>query len=261
MFDEDFLPSSRFIQSICGGLVIVDEQSGIVRLIHRTAHQYLEKTRDEWFPGAHVDIANTCVTYLSFNVFDTGFCQSDQDFEARLRAYPLSDYAAKYWGYHASEANLKELDGIIAFLKSDSKVLAACQAMMVSKSRSNGHPDYSQEFPKDWKAIHIAAYFGLSRAVMALLDKGADVDPKDMTGRTPLLLAAKKGHEAVINVLLEKGADINSTDTAGRTPLSIAAENGHDGVVLLLHSEGTNANPKDTAGPMPLSFAVISGRK
>jgi ankyrin repeat protein len=42
--------------------------------------------------------------------------------------------------------------------------------------------------------------------VKQLLDKGANLESKDKYGRTPLLWAAEKGHEAVVKQLLDKGA-------------------------------------------------------
>jgi ankyrin repeat protein len=43
-----------------------------------------------------------------------------------------------------------------------------------------------------------------------------------------LSLAAEKRHEAVVKLLLEKGAELDSKDIGGRTPLSWAAVNGHE---------------------------------
>jgi ankyrin repeat protein len=57
------------------------------------------------------------------------------------------------------------------------------------------------------------------------------VESKDEDGRTPLSLAAEKGHESVIKQLIERGADLESKDKYGLTPLSWAAENGHEAVV------------------------------
>ena len=42
-----------------------------------------------------------------------------------------------------------------------------------------------------------------------------------------LSLAAEKGHEAVVKLLLEKGAELDSKDIGGRMPLSWAAVNGY----------------------------------
>ena len=58
--------------------------------------------------------------------------------------------------------------------------------------------------------IHLAAYFGLQESMSALLDKNADIESKDRSGRTPLSWAAENGHEAVVKLLLDKNADIES---------------------------------------------------
>lgn len=66
-----------------------------------------------------------------------------------------------------------------------------------------------------------------------LLEKGAKVDTESTYGRTPLSFAAGNGHEAVVQQLLEKDAEVDPKDGSG--PLS-SAENGHEAVVqLLLH--------------------------
>ncbi|KAI9787698.1 MAG: hypothetical protein M1839_000229 [Geoglossum umbratile] len=106
--DKDYLPSVQVLQSVCTGLVTIDKQSGIVRLVHYTTQEYFERTWTNWFPHAQMDIANVCITYLLFDVFETGFCQSDGEFEERLKTNVLYDYAARNWGYHAHPALIKE---------------------------------------------------------------------------------------------------------------------------------------------------------
>ncbi|KAH8728254.1 ankyrin repeat protein, partial [Phaeosphaeriaceae sp. PMI808] len=92
--DNDNLPQIEVMVSVCAGLVTIDEQSQIIRLVHHTTQDYFERTRKRWFPDAQTDIATTCVAYLSFTSFETGFCPTDKDFEARLQSNILYDYAA-----------------------------------------------------------------------------------------------------------------------------------------------------------------------
>jgi len=51
-------------------------------------------------------------------------------------------------------------------------------------------------------------------------------------------LAAERGHEAVVKLLLEKGAALETKDKSGRTPLSLAARRSHEAVVKLLLEKG-----------------------
>src|SRR5271156_3865476 len=106
--DEENLPEVEDIISVCAGLVTVDEQSDIIRLVHYTTQEYFERTWTTWFPNAQRDIATTCITYLLFDVFETGFCPTDERFQERLQLNSLYDYAARNWGHHARVASMKE---------------------------------------------------------------------------------------------------------------------------------------------------------
>jgi len=130
--DEDNLPEVEDMVSVCAGLVIVDKESDIIRLVHYTTQEYFEQTQDHWFPNSVVEVTTICVTYLSFSVFESGFCQTDSEFEDRLRLNPLYDYAAHNWGIHAREA-LTLCQQVIGFLESELKTEAASQALLAVK--------------------------------------------------------------------------------------------------------------------------------
>jgi hypothetical protein len=162
--DEDYLPSVNLLRSLCVGLVTIDEESDIIRLVHYTTQEYFQRTQKLWFPNAESKIATSCVTYLSFRVFDSGFCRTDTEFEDRLRSNPLYDYAAQYWGYHAGAASA-EVQLITQLLESEAKVSSCSQAMMASRNYSG----YSQRVPLRMTGLHLAAYFGLREAMIVLL--------------------------------------------------------------------------------------------
>ena len=86
--DEENLPQIEDIVSVCAGLVTVDKESGIICLVHYTTQEYFERTQSQWFPQAESEITTTCITYLSFNVFESGLCQTDDEFEKRLNWNP-----------------------------------------------------------------------------------------------------------------------------------------------------------------------------
>ena len=95
------IPDVEDMVSVCAGLVTVDQESNIIRLVHYTTQEYFERIREAWNPYAQQEITSKCLTYLSFKTFGTGSCLSDAGFEHRLSRNPFLDYAARYWGQHA----------------------------------------------------------------------------------------------------------------------------------------------------------------
>lgn len=258
--DEENIPEIEDVVSVCAGLVAIDEGSGIIRLVHYTTQEYFDRTWDSWFHNAQEDITKTCVTYLLFSTFKSGFCATDHEFEVRLQLNPLYDYATRNWAHYASTGTTEVEELILDFLQSDSAVSASSQATMAP---INHHHGYSQRVPREIRGAHLAAYFGLEKVMVALLRKGHNPDSKDTSGRTPLAWAAWNGHEAVVKLLLATaGVDGNSKTTNGATPLWLATWNGHEEVVkLLLATDGVDVNSKNMNGDTPLLLAVWNRRE
>lgn len=141
--DEENLPQMEDMVLACSGLVTVDNESFVIRLVHYTTQEYFERPQKDWFPQAEADITKVCATYLSFRVFESGFCQSDSEFEERLRLNPLYNYAAHCWGHHARAASslCKE---VLNFLMSESNVESSSQTLRAVKWYS-GEGYFSQE--------------------------------------------------------------------------------------------------------------------
>jgi len=164
------------------------------------------------------------VTYLSFSAFNTGLCDSYDEFEERKATHKLYRYAAENWGHHAREAW-----ELVDFLESDRKREAASQIAMA-------RPDnYYGDKLRDVTATHLAGYFGTCEVMALLLEKGHSPSATDTYMKTPLWWAATNGHAAVVELLLERDVDLASEDTDDRlTPLRSAAKNGHSAIVKLL---------------------------
>ncbi|KAH8685176.1 putative ankyrin repeat protein, partial [Ilyonectria robusta] len=259
VLDPDFLPATKLLVSLCAGLVIINEESSVVQLVHYTTQEYFERTKSKWFRDAELEITTTCVTYLSFNAFESGVCA---DIEQRLQSHPLYDYAAQNWGHHAYgawklnktsakscevKAKSEALSSlVVTFLKSTAKVEASGQALSAYVPDRNGFSS-SERNPKGMTGIHLATYFRLEVEVSCLLGDGCSADLKDFSGRTPLLLATSDGNEAIVKLLLDSGrVDIDIKDRLGQTPLLIAASNGYETVVrLLLDTDRVNIDARN----------------
>ncbi|KAL6833536.1 ankyrin repeat-containing domain protein [Trichoderma sp. SZMC 28015] len=242
-FDTDYMPDVKDLKSVCAGLVTTDEESGIIRLVHYTAQEFFQKTQEKWFPEAEASITKTCVTYLSFNTFDNGICQTDEEFRQRLRSNPLYHYASQNWGHHAWEASTIDQE-VMNFLERKASVEASSQVLMLTRSRK--FTRNSQQVPRKATGLHLVAYFGIDRAVDHLLQKGYSPGLKDTDGRTPLSWAAENGSVAVTAKLLATGlVDADSRDEWHNTPLFYAVANNHENVVKLLLEAGANVDSEN----------------
>lgn len=67
------------------------------------------------------------------------------------------------------------------------------------------------------------------------LRAGTDLDATDTRGRSPLILAASRGHLDICKLLLEAGADPTTKDNAGNDALSVARSLGETALAELLH--------------------------
>jgi uncharacterized protein YozE (UPF0346 family) len=67
-FDRENIASKRSLLDYCLGLVIVDEESNYLRLVHKSLYDYLMTQKDRLFENGHSEIAGTCLTYMNFKV-------------------------------------------------------------------------------------------------------------------------------------------------------------------------------------------------
>jgi ankyrin repeat protein len=259
---EDNLQDIDEMVSLCAGLVTVDEESTIIRLVHYTTQEFFERTQNRWFPDAETEITAVCITYLSFDTFNSEGCWTAKALKERLRENPLYDYAAKNWGRHARVASEAAKQLILSFLDSGNLLSASTQV-----THGLEWLFLSPKFaPRQWHmaGVHVAAYFGLEKEMEALLHSGHDLNARDTMNMTPLLLAAKYGQEAIVKLLLEKGSDIEmEVDNNGftYTPLMFASKRGHEAVVKLLVQQGAKIDMQDNGGFTPLMEAIAEGHE
>jgi ankyrin repeat protein len=95
--------------------------------------------------------------------------------------------------------------------------------------------------------------------VQRLVEKGADVNARNLFKISPIFLAARKGRIEVVRFLLERGADSNAKTSIGYTPLMEASRNCHIEVVRELLEHGAEVNAKNRLGQTALTEAFIGG--
>src|ERR1051325_3445833 len=88
-------------------------------------------------------------------------------------------------------------------------------------------------------ALFRATREGNTDMVKSLLSSpGANVNATDDRGSTPLLEAARFGHEDICRVLIAAGANLKAKDKDGKTALMLAVQGDHDEVVRVLKQAG-----------------------
>uniref|UniRef100_A0A7I4AG32 DOG1 domain-containing protein n=1 Tax=Physcomitrium patens TaxID=3218 RepID=A0A7I4AG32_PHYPA len=94
------------------------------------------------------------------------------------------------------------------------------------------------------------AFQGDVKRLREALDMGLDPSDIDYEGRTPLHLAAGKGHLECVALLVERGAEINVKDNDGVTPLLDALKGGHDEAAKFLRNNGARPDVKDAGNEL-----------
>jgi ankyrin repeat protein len=74
--------------------------------------------------------------------------------------------------------------------------------------------------------MHYASKNGAINVVLALISRGAGVDPPDNNLKTPLMISAEYNKPAIARSLIELGADIENKDNLGRSALMLACKIG-----------------------------------
>jgi ankyrin repeat protein len=106
--------------------------------------------------------------------------------------------------------------------------------------------------------------------INTLINDGADINFKNADGKTPINVAAMKGHTRVVELLIARDANLNISDNLNQSPLTVACRNSKDGaddiidkkwfdIISLLIDAGAPLNEYDNLGKTPLLICVDKG--
>jgi len=167
--DDGDLTDIDDLISLCAGIVTIDPQSGIVRLVHYTTQGYLEKK----LMDRKVDIARGCLIYLGLEEFrepcdwQGGEEGLENHLDDRMMKYPFVHYAAVYWSDHIRRNLEEELKDI-------------CLSVFQWKGLRDSISQIEQYLRRPWELspcgiehslLHTLASAGLNMLCRLLLDK------------------------------------------------------------------------------------------
>ncbi|KAK6822560.1 ankyrin [Apiospora arundinis] len=251
--DPANIPKIDDLISFCAGLVNLNKANGLVSFIHHTTREYFDSNKERWFPNFDQEIAATCASYLSFNVFTNELCLTLEDLHRRFREHRFFEYATRHWGSHARASQTCE--AVLRFLKRDTAVNAADQGRRFHRRRSISH--YYKEtisFIHGRIGLHLAAVLDLREAVDALLQTYT-IETKDNQGLTALTLCAQSEQWDMVKFLKQRGASVHAPNNQGETPLLFAAKWADETTVKFLIDHGADVNAQSTALLTPLLVA------
>ncbi|KAJ2998404.1 hypothetical protein NUW58_g329 [Xylaria curta] len=239
-FDEEKVPDIDDLVAACIGLVVLDDASNIVHLVHKSAAEYFERTKSRWFPRANETMAFVCIRYLQVAEAKPEETQGDQA--------PFFHYAKANWSYHSMEAEKEAAN--------EAAVDDASQSSSANDSGpSLGIPTISRlairQMTKEVVDVHSSIVEACRAGHQAWVEQllvvrnydmnmynkmQEDIIPSDSSFQDDVLLtiATTRGDYSMASMLLARGADPNIFNAAGQTPLMIAADNGFGDLVSLL---------------------------
>uniref|UniRef100_A0A8C9XEA9 Ankyrin repeat domain 6b n=1 Tax=Sander lucioperca TaxID=283035 RepID=A0A8C9XEA9_SANLU len=107
--------------------------------------------------------------------------------------------------------------------------------------------------------LHLAAYKGHTEVVRILLKAGCDLDIQDDGEQTALQRAAVVGNSDVISALIQEGCAPDRQDKEGNTALHEVSWHGFSQSVKVLVKAGANVHAKNKAGHTALHLACQNG--
>ncbi|KAJ7500128.1 hypothetical protein FB451DRAFT_50793 [Mycena latifolia] len=186
-FHPDYLLDVEIILSVCTGLVIVEEHTSLVRLVHYTTQHYLDRR----FPDAHTHIARTLLTALASDgsqipVLRGDYCQYALVHVVGQPEADLSEMLAKFLGQASNFQGVWSNSEIPPWDYSpwpaDASplwVAAAANLLKTATHLIDSIPGNSQA-EVHCAALHVATFYGHLEMVRFLIEKGADVNDISM---------------------------------------------------------------------------------
>jgi hypothetical protein len=93
--------------------------------------------------------------------------------------------------------------------------------------------------------------------VLALLESGVDINSRNSSGWTPLMMAVESGDAEMVAMLLKNGSNPEATSPKGQTALLLAMSQGDPVIVGELVRGGSKVNHQDGEGNTALMVATV----
>jgi Ankyrin repeats (3 copies) len=287
--DLEALPRVDSLLSACCGLVVLEDESQIVRLVHYTTEEYFARRHLYRSPECHRSIAGTLITYLNFTLFES-FPPDRKGNDAKVEPASDSGNSGPDRGLDGNIVNHVHLDDVDDYLMDDYLVDLLEKNILLHYDTAHNWGNHAREALADSSAKGFGdSPISHSIATNVLLGRVNSWDLKQMktsnmsctyqfvckaerfrylstavicrlTNVTDLHITAASGIYYFVGEHLMQGQKADARDSEGSTPLHNAAKNGHVEIVQLLLDWGSAIEARDRLGRSALHWSVAAGR-
>ena len=254
------------VMSACSSLVMIvkDGDSQVVQFSHFSVKEFLtadrlaEPIKDVSRYHIRLEAAHTILVRACLGVLLRLDDLIDRD---EIKNFPLARYAAQYWATHARFENASShvKDGMECLFDADKPHFAT---WLWIYNEDGSEDPISTQHPKkpDTVPLYYAARLGFRDLVEHLITQHPEhVNAQGGNEETPLHAAVCGENVDILSLLLEHGADVDGRSMSGNTALHRASrsrrsENLEAGKCLLDH--GADINARNVGGYIPLIYAA-----
>ena len=232
--DQDNMISPRIVVESCLGLLVIEQENSVIRLVHFSFQEYLQTHRDNLFPNGDLTLAAICLTYSAFSSISHRFQDNQADLASLVQDYPLLTYTCHHWGHHAKLSmtpRIREL--AMKYLSEKARVVGASKITDWCSERSTPSHESQHLFPIG-NALHSVSMFGLAELIPELVRKGVSLRELDHRGNSPLHEATYFAQIETASVLLKEGVRVDKVNRERNTALFLASASGHVELLELL---------------------------
>ncbi|KIV86312.1 hypothetical protein PV11_01930 [Exophiala sideris] len=262
------LDDPELMISSCAGLVTVDAQSNVMRLVHYTTQMFLQSLSEGFLLDPHGFIASCCLNYLHLDAFTDGHPYVENDGrcdnselkekhralrEIRNLEYPFLRYSAEYWSHHLSRTTpaISAAGRVLSFLDCPGRIACAFDVYFGGSLFAHGIT-----------ALHLLARMGADSWIMEYISRGHPLDsgvafPRSCSKCTNSELEQKR--LLMGTTMPWERAATSLRDDDGRTPIWHAAVRGNTSTIeLLINRHGKLVNVADANGRTPLLSTIYA---
>ncbi|KAG2012147.1 ankyrin repeat domain-containing protein 50 [Coprinopsis cinerea AmutBmut pab1-1] len=239
--EESLMPDEFSIIELCCGLVELDTESDIVRLVHFTARDALGRILLNDFPQPHLFISKVLAQRMVDSNLPNSTIASREDLFNLVEQEPLLHYAYQHWGAHVLECG-------------DSP--EANDAAMAFLLQCTSFPCTIRWNLDLLRPLHVAAYYGITIYLDRVFGSEGTPDGHTRPSSIPSDCSARPGHQQAESVGINE-----ATTMLCSTALTIASARGQiDFVKRSLQIQNVSVNARDIDGKTALHMASVYAR-